>query len=142
MGSKLPPWGIQHSPGGSPGASPPCSRGMKVPAAAAPRTDEVPGRLAPLRDASVGGCPPAPPEQVLTFRGVLCPMPRAAAPVARAQPGCMCSPAFLPHSPLVSPSLSSLQSNLLNSPCPQARSVHFHDVSVSVLVPRTGAVPL
>lgn len=60
--------------------------------------------------------------------GILCWLPRDTAPVARGQPGCACSTASLPRSPLVSPSLSSLQSNLLNSPCPRARSVHFHDV--------------
>lgn len=124
------PGGLHHSPGASPDASLRCSRGMKVPAAAALRTDELPGRLAPPRDASVGGCPTSSsrPGSSL-FQGVLCQMPGDAAAVARGQPGCVCSTVPLPHSPLVSPSLSSLQSNLLNSPCPQARSVHFHDVS-------------
>lgn len=103
---------------------------MKVPAAAAPSTDEVPGTLAPPRDASVGGCPTSSSRAGSSLcRGVLCQKPRDAAPVAWGQPGCVCSTASLPHSPLVSPSLSSLQSNLLNSPCPRARSVHFHDVS-------------
>lgn len=128
--ASCPPGGLHHSPGASPGASLPCSRGMKAPAAAAPRTDEVPGRLAPPRDASVGGFPTSSSRAGSSLCcGVLCQMPRDAAPVAQGQPGCVCSTASLPHSPLVSPSLSSLQSNLLNSPCPRARSVHFHDVS-------------
>lgn len=142
--ASCPPGALHHSPGASPAASLPCSRGMKVPAAAAPRTDEVPGRLAPPRDASVGGCPTSSSRAGSSlFRGVLCQMPRDAAPVARGQPGCVCSTTPLPHSPLVSPSLSSLQSNLLNSPCPRARSVHFHDVSS--LCPRAthrGSPPL
>lgn len=132
---------LHHSAGASPGASLPCSRGMKVPAAAALRTDEVPGRLAPPRDASVGGCPTSSSREGSSpFRGVLHQMPRD---VARGQAGCVCSTASLPLSPLVSPSLSSLQSNLLNSPCPQARSMHFHDVSS--LCPRAthrGSPPL
>lgn len=72
-----------------------------------------------------GDAPPNPWEQ----DPLSCRLPRDTAPVARGQPGCACSTASLPRSPLVSPSLSSLQSNLLNSPCPRARSVHFHDVS-------------
>lgn len=142
--ASCPPGGLHHSPGASPGASLPCSRGMKVPAAAAPRTDEVPGRLAPPRDASVGGFPTSSSRAGSSLCcGILCQMPRDAAPVARGQPGCVCSTASLPHSPLVSPSLSSLQSNLLNSPCPRAWSVHFHDVSS--LCPRAthrGSPPL
>lgn len=122
--------GLHRSPGASPVDSLPSSRGMKVLAAAAPGTDEVLGRLAPPRVVFVGGCPTSSSEAGSSLcRGVLCQMPRDAAPAAQGQPGCACSTASLPRSPLVSPSLSSLQSNLLNSPCPRAQSVHFHDVS-------------
>lgn len=61
---------------------------------------------------------------------------------AQGQAGSACSTASLPRSPLVSPSLSSMQSNLLNSPCPQAQSVHFHDVSPVCPHAHAGAVPL
>lgn len=68
-------------------------------------------------------------------------VPQGLSLAAQGQPGSVRGTASLPHSPLVSPSLSSLQSNLLNSPCPRARSVHFHDVSAVCPHARTGAGP-
>lgn len=128
--SKLPLGELHRSPAPSLAASLPCSRGMKVPLQQPLGTDEVPGSSAPLGDASVGGCPTSSSRAgSLLCRRVSCRLPRDTVAVAWGQPGCACSTASLPRSPLVSPSLSSLQSNLLNSPCPRARSVHFHDVS-------------
>lgn len=78
--------------------------------------------------------------QWLLGSGILA-VPRGLSLAAQGQPGSARSTASLPHSPLVSPSLSSLQSNLLNSPCPRARSVHFHDVSAVCPHARMGAGP-
>lgn len=72
--ASCPPGVLHYSPGASPSASLPCSRGMKVPAAAALKTDEVPGRLAPPRDASLGGCPTSSSRAGSSFfRGVFVP---------------------------------------------------------------------
>lgn len=121
--------GLQHSPGASPSASLSWAQGMEL--------------LGPVEVLERIAAPENVPGEKYSS-GSSEQDPRCAAGSlldAQGQAGSACSTASLPHSPLVSPSLSSMQSNLLNSPCPQARSVHFHDVSPLCSHAHTGAVP-